>query len=136
MKIAKDIDSYIADIEDSHVRKLLHQMRSIVNKAAPKAEECISYGMPAVRQNRVLVYFAAAKKHIGFYPTGTGIEAFKDQLADYQWSKGAIQFPFDKPLPAGLITKIVKFKAKEDEHQAPPKRKTDAKTKPRRSKLP
>lgn len=129
MKIAKDIDSYIASVENPHVRKLLQQMREVVNKAAPKAEECISYGMPAVRQNRVLVYFAAAKKHIGFYPTGTGIEAFKDQLSDYQWSKGAIQFPFDKPLPIGLITKIVKFKVKLDADFAPSRKVATRKTK-------
>lgn len=131
MKIAKDIDSYIASVDDPHVRKLLHQVREIVNQAAPKAEECISYGMPAVRQNRVLVYFAAAKKHIGFYPTGTGIQAFKDHLSDYQWSKGAIQFPFDKPLPVGLITKIVKFRVKLDGKQPVPKKKSARKPKGR-----
>lgn len=74
----------------------------------------MSYGMPAYRLNGILVYFAAYENHIGFYPTSSGIEAFKHELGDFKWSKGAIQFPLDKPLPSKLVTRIVKFRVKED----------------------
>lgn len=109
----KNIDEYIAGFPDD-IQKLLQQIRTIIRKAAPHAEEVISYGMPAYKQHKVLVYFAACKNHIGFYPTGSGIEAFKEELTAYKFSKGAIQFPFDKPLPSALITKIVKFKIAAD----------------------
>ena len=106
-------DEYIAGFPDD-IQKLLQKMRAIICKAAPHAEEVISYGMPAYKQHKVLVYFAACKNHIGFYPTGSGIEAFKEELTAYKFSKGAIQFPFDKPLPSALITKIVKFRIAAD----------------------
>lgn len=109
----KNTDEYIAGFPDD-IQKLLQQIRTIIRKAAPHAEEVISYGMPAYKQHKVLVYFAACKNHIGFYPTGSGIEAFKEELTAYKFSKGAIQFPFDKPLPSALITKIVKFKIAAD----------------------
>jgi uncharacterized protein YdhG (YjbR/CyaY superfamily) len=70
--------------------------------------------MPAFKQNTVLVYFAGYAKHIGFYPTGSGIEAFKEEFTQYKWSKGAVQFPLNKPLPLDLITRITKFKAQRD----------------------
>ncbi|MNU03639.1 hypothetical protein D3C72_2477340 [compost metagenome] len=70
--------------------------------------------MPAFKQKGILVYFAGYAKHIGFYPTGSGIEAFKNEFGDYKWSKGAVQFPLDKPLPLDLITRITKFKAEID----------------------
>ena len=89
-------------------------MRAIIKKAAPKAEEVISYSMPAFKQSGILVYFAAQSKHIGFYPTASGIIDFKKELVDYKHSKGAIQFPYDKPLPVSLITQIVKFRVAED----------------------
>jgi len=106
-------DEYIATFSGT-VLQYLKKMRSIVHKASPEAKEVISYNMPAVFQDGVLVYYAGYKKHIGFYPTGSGIEHFKEQLADYKWSKGAIQFPFDKPLPEQLITDIVRFRLKEN----------------------
>lgn len=107
----KDIDSYIEQF-DSPVKELLVQMREIIREAAPNAKEVISYSMPAYKLKTVLVYFAAAKKHIGFYPTGSGITAFADELTTlgYKFSKGAIQFPMDKPLPKDLIQRIVQFK--------------------------
>jgi uncharacterized protein YdhG (YjbR/CyaY superfamily) len=107
------INGYI-DAQPVHVQPLLQQMRDIIRKAAPKAEEVISYGMPAFKGFRVLVYFAAAKEHMGFYPTGSGIEAFKNEFGNYKWSKGAVQFPLNEPLPVKLISKIVKFRLAED----------------------
>ncbi len=89
-------------------------MRNTVKKAAPKAEEKISYQMPAFFQKGILVYFAAQKNHIGFYPTSSGIEAFKKELSEYGFSKGSVRFPLDKPLPLNLISQIVKFKVMEN----------------------
>nr|WP_276903427.1 DUF1801 domain-containing protein [Pedobacter kyonggii] len=109
----ENIDQYIADFS-VETQKLLQQIRETIHKAVPEAKEVISYGMPAFKQNTVLVYFAGYAKHIGFYPTGSGIEAFKEEFTQYKWSKGAVQFPLDKPLPLDLITRITKFKAERD----------------------
>ena len=111
---AADIDEYISTFP-AETRKLLQQLRATIRKAAPRAEETISYGMPAFRQHRVLVYFAGYARHIGFYPTGTGIAAFKAELSAYKHSKGAVQFPLDKPLPLALIRRMVQYKVREDE---------------------
>ena len=81
-----------------------------IREAAPQATERISYGMPCLYLNGNLVYFGAGKNHIGFYPTPAGIEAFKEEFAGYKWSKGAVQFPLDKPIPYELITRIVQFR--------------------------
>lgn len=107
------VEKYYSSIPEE-LRILLGKMRTTIKSVVPDAEEVISYGMPAFKQNGILVYFAAFKNHIGFYPTSSGIEAFKNELTDYKWSKGAIQFPIDKPLPITLIKRIVKFRAKED----------------------
>lgn len=109
----KDTDDYISTFPED-VQQKLQQIRSIIKKAVPKAQEVISYNMPAFKQNSVLVYFAGAKNHIGFYPTPSPIEAFQKELAAYKTSKGAIQFPLEEALPAGLITKIVKFRVEQD----------------------
>lgn len=109
----RDIDSYIA-LQAEEVQPILMQLRNTIKKAAPKAEEVISYQMPAFKQNGMLAYFAAYKKHIGFYPTATPIKTFQTELVNYKYSKGAIQFPIDKKLPLGLITKMVKFKVAEN----------------------
>ncbi len=106
------IDEYIAAQDDDR-KPVLQQFRKIIQTAAPKAEEVISYGMPAFEQGSVLVYFAAMKAHYGFYPTSKPMEVFKDKLKTYKTSKGAIQFPLGKPLPEKLITEIVKFRLKE-----------------------
>jgi uncharacterized protein YdhG (YjbR/CyaY superfamily) len=95
-------------------RKRLREMRKIVRAAAPKAQEEISYGMPAYRMGGVLVYFAAFKNHIGLYPTSSGIRHFKKELGPYVHSKGAIRFPIDRPIPATLITRIVRFRLREE----------------------
>ncbi|MBL0174045.1 MAG: DUF1801 domain-containing protein [Ignavibacteria bacterium] len=113
---AADIDEYISSFP-AETRKLLEQLRATIRKAAPRAEETISYGMPAFRLHGVLVYFAGYARHIGFYPTGTGIAAFKAELSAYRHSKGAVQFPLDRPLPLALIRKMVQFKAREDEER-------------------
>ncbi|SES17422.1 iron chaperone [Pedobacter rhizosphaerae] len=107
------IEEYIAHFP-LETQKLLKQIRQAIQKAAPNAKEAISYSMPAFKQNKVLVYFAAYNKHIGFYPTDSGIKTFETELGDYKWSKGAIQFPLDQPLPLDLITRITQFRAEED----------------------
>jgi uncharacterized protein YdhG (YjbR/CyaY superfamily) len=109
----KNIDDYIS-IQTPEVQILLEQMRHTIKKAAPEAEEVISYNMPAFKYHGMLVYFAAYKKHIGFYATPTGHSEFKEELSVYKQGKGSVQFPLDKPLPLELITKIVAFRVKEN----------------------
>ncbi|MFF5383201.1 iron chaperone [Pedobacter suwonensis] len=109
----KTIDEYIA-LFPIKTQEMLQQIRKSIQNAAPDAVETISYKMPAFKQNKVLVYFAAYEKHIGFYPTGDGIEAFKAEFSEFKWSKGAVQFPLNEPLPLDLITRITKFKAEKD----------------------
>lgn len=97
------------------IQALLQAMRTTIREAAPDAIETISYGMPALKlKGRILVYFAAHKNHIGFYPTGSGIAAFKQALTDWKGSKGTVQFPIDQPLPTDLISDIVKFRVSEN----------------------
>lgn len=108
------IDDYIA-AQPVEVIPLLNRMRNIIRKAAPQATEVIRYGMPAYKLQKVLVYFAAHKKHIGFYPTAEPMQAFAKELLPYKTSKGAIQFPFDQEIPEKLITEIVKFRLDKDE---------------------
>jgi uncharacterized protein YdhG (YjbR/CyaY superfamily) len=108
-----DIDKYISGFSEA-TQKLLNQLRETIIKAAPEAEEVISYQMPAFKYYGILVYFAAYKNHIGFYPTASGIANFKDELSIYKSSKGAVQFPLDQNLPIELITKIVEFRVKEN----------------------
>ncbi len=92
------VDEYIAQFPPE-VRSLLGQLRRAVKEAVPDAREKISYRMPAFELNGILVYFAAFQNHIGFYPTASGIEAFKEELADYKSSKGAVRFPIGRALP-------------------------------------
>ncbi len=112
-----EIDQYIAGFP-TPTQELLEQMRSTILKAAPGAEEIIGYKMPAYRLHGVLLYFAGYKAHIGFYPSGSGIEAFKKELSVYKGAKGSVQFPLDKPLPVALIKKIVKLRVKENLEKA------------------
>jgi len=109
----KDIDEYIAS-QPANIQEILEQLRQAIKQAAPYAKETIGYGMPAFRQNNILVYYALNKDYIGFYPTPSPIIHFKKELEKYKTSKGAIQFPIDKPLPLTLIEKIVKFRIEED----------------------
>jgi len=117
-----DIDAYISDFPES-TQKLLQEVRSIVKQAAPVAAEVISYGMPAFRQDEMLVFFAAFKNHIGFYPIPSGIAAFKEDLSAFECTKGSVHFPLDKPLPAELITRIVTFRLSENRQKALLKKK-------------
>lgn len=109
----RSVDEYHMEF-DGIKREQLDKIRDIIRKTVPKAEETISYNMPAFRQNKILVYYAAGKNHIGFYPTPKPIAEFSEELKDYKTSKGAIQFPLDKPFPVKLIKDIVKFREKED----------------------
>ena len=118
----KTIDDYIASFPKD-LQTILEQMRAIIKKAAPKAKEVISYAMPAFKLNGMLVYFAGYKKHIGFYPMPAAINAFKKDLSVYKSSKGAVQFPLDKPLPSALITKIVKYRIAENLQKGKAKKK-------------
>jgi uncharacterized protein YdhG (YjbR/CyaY superfamily) len=109
----KDIDEYIATFPKD-VQGKLEGLRRAIKEAAPESEEVISYGMPAFKLNRVLVYFAAYKRHIGFYPTASGISTFKGELSRYKQSKGAVQFPIEEPVPLDLVRRMVKFRVEED----------------------
>lgn len=108
----KTIDEYILSFPKS-TQNILKEIRTAVKEEAPDATEAISYGMPTFKLNGNLVHFAAYKHHIGFYPTPSGVEAFKKDLKKYKTSKGAIQFPIDKPIPLDLFRKIVKYRVKE-----------------------
>ncbi len=113
MKNPKDVNDYISGFP-KNVQPLLEEVRRVIQKAAPKASEVISYGMPAYQLNGILVWFGAHARHIGFYPKASGIAAFKNELAVYKSAKGSVQFPLDKPLPLALIKKIVKFRMAEN----------------------
>lgn len=110
---AKNIDEYIAAYP-ADVQALLQTMRSTIHQAAPDAEEAMSYGIPTFKLNGNLVHFGGYKNHIGFYPAPMGIEAFKEETAQYEAGKGTLQFPIAEPLPLELIGKIVKFRVEKN----------------------
>jgi uncharacterized protein YdhG (YjbR/CyaY superfamily) len=116
------IDHYIRGFPKD-VRIKLLEMRSSIRSAAPEATEKISYRMPTFFFNGNLVHFAAFAHHIGFYPTPSGIDAFQRELKPYKTSKGAIQFPLDQPLPQRLISRIVRFRVKENAQKKQARRK-------------
>lgn len=118
------IDAYIAGFPED-VQVILEKIRGIVREAAPEAQEAIKYQIPTFVLNGNLVHFAAFQKHIGFYPTPSGIEQFKDALSAYHSAKGSVQFPLDSPIPYTLIKKIVKFRVNENNTRsmATPRRK-------------
>jgi len=107
------IDEYIATFPKD-IQKILEELRTTIKEAAPGAEEKISYQLPTFFLNGNLVHFAAFKKHIGFYPTPSGIEAFQKELSVYEGAKGSVQFPIDEPMPLKLIRRIVKFRVAEN----------------------
>jgi len=113
----KTVQEYLS-AQPGPVKAMLQQMRSTIKEAAPEAEEAISYNMPAFKLQGMLVWYAAFKNHIGFYPRPSGLEAFKKEIAVYKSSKGAVQFPMDQPLPLALVTKIVKYRVKENKAEA------------------
>lgn len=108
-----NIDEYILQFP-SEVQEILRSLRKIIKEEAPEAEERMSWQMPTFYLQGNLVHFAAHKKHIGFYPAPSGIEAFKEQLSEYKGAKGSVQFPLDKPMPYDVIREIVKFRVTEN----------------------
>jgi uncharacterized protein YdhG (YjbR/CyaY superfamily) len=106
------IDEYIAS-QSPEAQNILRKIRETVKKAAPEAEEAISYSMPAFKLGGILVYFAAFKNHIGFFPTARGIANFAPELSGFQTSKGTIRFPLNKPVPYDLIFRITQFRVNE-----------------------
>src|SRR5215472_5696005 len=114
MKNFKTVDEYFSGLPKS-TRDSMQKLRDVIKQVAPKAEEVISYNMPALKWNGMLVWYAAFKKHIGFYPKASAIAAFKEELKDYKTSKGAIQLPLEKAIPAALVKKIVRFRVEENQ---------------------
>ncbi len=109
----KNIDEYIAGFPDD-VQEILEKVRMTIRKAAPDAEEAIKYQIPTFTLNGNLLSFAAYKKHIGLYPVPAGTEKFQKELSVYKAAKSTVRFPLDKPIPFDLISKIVKFRVKEN----------------------
>ena len=118
----KTINEYIAGFPHE-VQEILEKMRMTIKKAAPDAEETIKYRMPTFTLKGNLVHFAAFQKHIGLYPAPTGIEQFKRELSVYEGGKGSVRFPLDEPIPFDLISKIVKFRVRENSDRAEAKQK-------------
>lgn len=113
IKKPDNVNEYIAEFPKD-IQEILEKIRATIKKAAPQAEESISYAMPGYKLNeRPLVYFAAYKNHIGFYATPSGHKEFEKELSKYKQGKGSVQFPIQEKIPFSLISKIVKFKAKE-----------------------
>ena len=112
------IDHYISEQAES-VRPMLEAIRQTIRKTAPQAEETISYGMPAFKQNGILIYFAAAKKHIGLYPTMSPMAVFAEDLKPYVTTKGSIHLPLDQAIPHDLISRIVQLRLKETQAKSP-----------------
>lgn len=118
----ESIDEYILNFTPE-VQAILEKLRKVIKESAPGAVEKMSYQMPTFALHGNLVHFAAYKNHIGFYPTPSGIDAFKDELSEYKGAKGSVQFPIDKPMPYELISKIVKFRVAENTKRAEDKKK-------------
>lgn len=111
-EVPQTIDAYIAGVPES-IQEKLQTLRQLILRMAPEATETISYQMPAFKFHGILVYFAVQKNHIGFYPTGSAIAAFSDQLTDFKTSKGTLQIPFNVPLPVSLLEQMVAFRVNE-----------------------
>jgi uncharacterized protein YdhG (YjbR/CyaY superfamily) len=109
----KTVDEYLSGLPKP-ARDAVASIRQAIRQAAPQADEVISYNIPSYKWNGMLVWYAAFKNHIGFYPKASGIAAFKDKLTPYKTSKGAVQFPIDKPIPLSLVKQIVKFRMEEN----------------------
>ena len=119
---SQTIDDYIASFPPD-VQKILQKVRATIKRAAPQADETISYQMPTFKLEGNLVHFAAFKNHIGLYPTPSGTERFRKELSSYETGKGSIRFPLDKPIPYDLIAKIVKFRVRENLGKAAARRR-------------
>jgi uncharacterized protein YdhG (YjbR/CyaY superfamily) len=123
----KTMDEYIHTFPEE-VQRILNELRQTIKEAAPEAEETINYQIPTFTLHGNLVHFAAFENHIGFYPTPSGMEAFKKELSSYKGAKGSVQFPIDQPLPLSLIRRIVEYRVKENV-QRKQKKKSSGKTK-------
>ena len=110
---AKTVDEYIA-LFPKDVQEILEKVRTTIRNVAPDAKEIINYGIPTFTLNGNLVHYAAFNNHIGFYPTPSGIDKYKNELSAYDGAKGSVKFPLDKPIPYALITEIVTFRVKEN----------------------
>ena len=119
---AKDIDGYIAGFP-AEVQKTLQKIRQTIRKAAPGAEETISYQMPAFKLHGMLIFFAGYENHISLYPAPRGATEFEKELSSYKGGKGTVQFPLDELIPYDLITRIVKFRAAQNVEAAKAKQK-------------
>lgn len=123
MKKYTTVAEYMQDIPAQTIERI-DELQAAIKAAVPKAEEVISYNMPAYKLNgKVLVYFAAYAKHVGFYPTASPMEVFAEELSKYKTSKGAVQFPLDKKMPAALVKKIVKYRIQQEAARAAAKKK-------------
>lgn len=118
----KSVDEYIAGFSPE-VQAILRRVREVVRGAAPQAQEVISYRMPALKQNGILVYFAAFKGHIGLYPPVSGDAQIQRAIAPYAGEKGNLRFPFTRPIPYDLIARVTEFRAKQDSAKAATRRK-------------
>jgi uncharacterized protein YdhG (YjbR/CyaY superfamily) len=117
MKTYNTVDDYLSGLPKT-AREGLERFREVIRKAAPReAEDVIHYNMPALRWNGILVWYAALKGHIGFYPRASAILTFQEELTNYKTSRGAIQFPIDKAIPTSLVRRIVRFRVKENERR-------------------
>ncbi len=123
--VPKNIDEYIAGFP-TKVQKILQKIRKTIQKAAPDADEAISYAIPTFKLNGNLVHFAAFEHHIGLYPGPRGIEEFEEELAQYEGGKGTVRFPLDQPIPYDLITRIVKYRVEKNLEKPAAKTKTGA----------
>ena len=109
---SRQVDEYISRFPKD-VRERLEKIRETIKEAAPDSVETISYGIPTYRQGTNLAHFAGYKKHIGFYPTPSGIDAFREELSIYEVSKGTVKFPHDKSIPYDLLKRIVEHRVNE-----------------------
>lgn len=122
LKENNSVDGYISGFP-KETQILLEQVRTAIREAAPDAEELISYQMPSYKYKGMLVHFAGYKSHVGFYPAPSGIKAFEKEISKYKNAKGSVQFPIDKPMPLALISKITKYRLKENKAIAAEKAK-------------
>jgi uncharacterized protein YdhG (YjbR/CyaY superfamily) len=118
----KTMDEYINTFPKD-VQRILNELRQTIKEVAPEAEETINYQIPTFTLQGNLVHFAAFENHIGFYPTPSGMEAFKKELSGYKGAKGSVQFPIDQPLPLPLIRRIVEYRVKENTERSAKKKK-------------
>lgn len=123
--IPESVDEYISDFPEE-IKVILEKVRATIKNVAPDAEECISYMMPAYKQNGIIAYFAGQKKHLGFYATPNGNTEFKSELSKYKTGKGSIQFPYDEEIPYELIADMVEFNLAKNLQKPSKKTKTKA----------